>query len=224
MLPEYKIIYSKRRTIGIIIRPDKRVEVRAPYGLSRGKIEKFVLEKEKWIRKHTEKSSESTRLNEKWKYHDGEEYLFLGQKLSLKINNSLFPSVEKREDILEVYTDGREGRIKMLIERWYMEKSQEITSARMKVLLDRYKEYQFEPKHLVVRSLKSRWGSCTSKGKITINSELIKLDERYIDYVITHELCHLKYHNHGKEYYQLLETLVPDYKLIRKELRKYSLS
>ncbi|HPF02398.1 MAG TPA: M48 family metallopeptidase, partial [Bacteroidales bacterium] len=66
-----------------------------------------------------------------------------------------------------------------------------------------------------------RWGSCTSRGKITISSELIKLDPAYTDYVIIHELCHLKHHNHGKDFYRLLEELVPDYKALRKELKTH---
>jgi predicted metal-dependent hydrolase len=148
----------------------------------------------------------------------------MGRELTLRIKHTLFPSVNQFDNILEVETDGREGRVKMLIERWYIKKAEEIFSAKLKEILNKYKEYQFSPTQFAVRSLKSRWGSCSSKGKITISSELVKLDEHFIEYVIKHELCHLKYHNHGKDYYRLLETLVPDYKIIRRGLRKYSLS
>jgi len=81
--------------------------------------------------------------------------------------------------------------------------------------------YGFSPSEIVTKRLKSRWGSCSTRGRITINSELIKLEMRFLEYVIIHELCHLKYHNHGKDFYRLLEQIVPDYKIVRQELRKY---
>jgi hypothetical protein len=69
--------------------------------------------------------------------------------------------------------------------------------------------------------MKSRWGSCSKKGIITLSTELIKLPDIYIEYVIIHELCHLKHHNHGKEYYNLLSELFPAWKNVRKDLRGY---
>ena len=79
----------------------------------------------------------------------------------------------------------------------------------------------FKPTGLVIRTMKSRWGSCSRKGIITLSTELIKLPDIYIEYVIIHELCHLKHHNHGKEYYILLSELFPDWKKVRKDLREY---
>jgi predicted metal-dependent hydrolase len=218
---DYRIIFSRRKSIGIVIRPDKEVVVRAPYGASIKVIEKFVREKEAWIKKHIEKYSDTIQLNSNKKYVDGEKYLFLGRELTLRIKNSLFPSIKQTDNILEVETDGKEGRVKILIDRWYRKKAEEIFSEKLNEILIKHKEQDFSPSQLVVRSLKSRWGSCTSKGKITISSDLVKLDERFIEYVIIHELCHLRHHNHGKDYYRLLERLVPDYQVIRKDLRKY---
>jgi predicted metal-dependent hydrolase len=89
-----------------------------------------------------------------------------------------------------------------------------------KVLSD-HENQMFKPSGLVIRTMKRRWGSCSGKGIITLSTELIKLDDLYIEYVITHELCHLKQHNHGPEFYKLLSGLFPDWKSVRKELRKY---
>ncbi len=89
-----------------------------------------------------------------------------------------------------------------------------------KVLMENENQ-MFNPTGLIIRTMKRRLGSCSNKGEITLSTELIKLPDRYIEYVITHELCHLKHHNHGKQYYKLLSEVFPDYKQIRKELRKY---
>ncbi len=107
MWPEYKIVFSRRRSISIIIRPDKRVEVRAPLRTPVKTIEKFIREKEEWIKKQIEKYSGIILLNNKKKYVDGEKYLFLGQELTLRIRNSLFPSLKQSDNILEVETDGK---------------------------------------------------------------------------------------------------------------------
>jgi len=69
--------------------------------------------------------------------------------------------------------------------------------------------------------MKRRWGSCSNKGVITLSTELIKFSDLYIEYVIAHELCHLKHHNHGSQYYTLLTEVFPEWKRVRKELRKY---
>lgn len=69
--------------------------------------------------------------------------------------------------------------------------------------------------------MKGRWGSCNSKGRITLSTELIKIDGKYTEYVILHELCHLKHHDHSSAYYKLLAEVYPDWKTVRKELRKY---
>jgi hypothetical protein len=79
----------------------------------------------------------------------------------------------------------------------------------------------FKPTGLVIRSMKRRWGSCSNRGKITLSTELIRLADIYTEYVIIHELCHLKQHNHGPKYYELLSELFPEWKRVRKEMRAF---
>jgi len=111
--------------------------------------------------------------------------------------------------------------IRWKLSRWYMNKARELIPSMVTAKLNEYRNYGFVPSAISIRKMKSRWGSCSSKGRITINSELIKLRPELINYVISHELCHLKHNNHGSEFYRLLENLVPDYKTLRKELRSY---
>jgi predicted metal-dependent hydrolase len=220
---KYNVIFSRRRSISIILSPDKGIIVRAPYRASLKTIDSFVQQKSGWINKHLNNYQGLTRINHNKRYSDGELHMFLGKKKILKITESARSCVSQNNDIIEVSlseTDDRE-KIKALLERWYREKAVEIFSRKLHEILTRYGVYNFSPSGFVIKPLKSRWGSCTSKGKITLNSGLVKLDEIFSDYVIIHELCHLRYHNHGKEYYRLLGELVPDYKSIRKELRKY---
>ncbi|MCX6328574.1 MAG: SprT family zinc-dependent metalloprotease [Bacteroidia bacterium] len=220
---KYQIVFSRRRTISLIVSPEKGVTVRAPYRTSFRTIEKFVNEKSGWIRKNLEKHSELIRINHGKLYVDGETHLFMGEEYFLRIKESVKSFVNQYDNYIEIGVDKINdcAKIKMLLERWYRQNAREHFVKKLNEILFRYKDFNFSASKLAVKSLKSRWGSCSSKGRITISSELIKLDERFTEYVIIHELCHLKYHNHGKDYYKLLEDLVPDYKAIRKELRMY---
>ena len=75
---------------------------------------------------------------------------------------------------------------------------------------------------LTIRKMKTRWGVCNTRlKKITLNLELIKKDKKYLDYVIVHELSHLIYPNHGSDFWNLVSILVPNYKILRKELNSY---
>lgn len=219
---KYKVIYSSRRTLSICISPDNGIVVRAPHRASEKKIEQFVSEKAGWIRKHVENNSNLIRLNQGKRYIDGESHLFMGKENVLKINHSQQIYVSHYDNIIEAGVNGAASNmIKPLLDNWYMQKAREIFPEKTDEILRKFSSYNFSPSSLVVRSLRSRWGSCNSEGKITLSSELIKLDQVFLEYVIIHELCHLKYHHHGKDYYRLLKELFPNYKAVRKELRKY---
>ena len=88
-----------------------------------------------------------------------------------------------------------------------------------KVLKENEKQ-GFRPSGLVIRTMKRRWGSCSARGLITLSTELIKLSDLYIEYVIIHELCHLRHHNHGPHFYELLSEIFPDWKRVRKRAEK----
>lgn len=220
---QYRTIFSGRRSISLIVSPDNGVTVRAPYGTSLKSIDKFVIEKESWIRKHLDKHSELKRINQGKHYTDGEVHLYLGKEYMLKILYAPEAYAEQNDSfiILGLKDTGNTLKKRLILEVWYRMKAQELFSRRFEEIIRNNLRYGFLPSGFRVRPLKSRWGSCTSNGTITLSSELIKLDPVFADYVIIHELCHLKHHNHGKDFYKLLREIVPDYKVIRKELKQY---
>ncbi len=220
---KYKVVFSRRRSISIIVSPDKGVTVRAPNRTSLRSVEEYVLKKSGWIKKHLDSFSELKRIRHDKKYIDGEHHMLLGRELNLKITRSAGPFVSQHDNIIEVCLDRVDDseRVKLHLERWYSIKASEYITKKLNEILSKYQEYRFSPSKVAVRPLKSRWGSCTSKGKITINADLVKLDEIFTEYVIIHELCHLRHHNHSIQYYKLLSELFPDWKRIRSELRKY---
>ncbi|HOU03554.1 MAG TPA: SprT family zinc-dependent metalloprotease [Bacteroidales bacterium] len=221
----YKIIFSNRRSISIILHPVKGITVRAPYRTSLKTIEKFVFQKAGWIQKTLDKYKSAKNLNEDKRFANGEKIILMGREYELKVTPYVQDHITLNDNIIEIGISNENDPhlIRSKLNRWYMNKAREIIPGRIIEIINKYDEYAFVPTAIRIRKMKSRWGSCNSKGRVTINSELVKVNAALIDYVIIHELCHLKFHNHGSEFYRMLQSLVPDYKALRKELRAYHL-
>jgi hypothetical protein len=220
---EFRIVYSRRRTLGISVLPDSSVVVRAPYRASLKTISRIIQEKAAWIIKHRDnyREKENKKLNSS--FVTGEKQLFRGQECLLQILQSKKAFIIFKENTIEVGVDKPEDKqaIKRLLYKGYKTEAAKIFPEMLSVLLKIHENQNFKPTGLIIRSMKSRWGSCSKKGIITLSTELIKLPDIYINYVIVHELCHLNHHNHGKEYYELLSELFPEWKRVRKDLREY---
>ena len=220
---EYNIVYSGRRTIGISILPDSRVVIRVPYYTTIKTIERLVLNKYSWILKHRDNYRQAGTTSQTRSYTNGELHLFRGRKCALQIERSARSYVRFGDDRIELGTEKKDDpeAIKKLLYTGYKREAMLVFPVFLYKTLTLFEKEGFKPSSLVIRTMKRRWGSCSNKGVITLSTELIKLEDKYIEYVITHELCHLKHHNHGKKYYELLTRLYPDWKSVRKELKSY---
>jgi predicted metal-dependent hydrolase len=220
---EFKIIYTGRRTIGISVLPDSSVIVRVPNLTSINTITRIVKQKYNWVLKHRDnyKRSENSPLNRS--YTTGSTHLFHGKESLLKIEKSGKSYIRFYENSIELGTADTEDYviIRRLLYKGYKNEAKLYLPLLLKKVLGEHENQMFKPTGLIIRTMKRRWGSCSNKGVITLSTELIKLSDLYIEYVITHELCHLKHHNHGSRYYKLLSEVFPEWKSVRKELRKY---
>lgn len=104
-------------------------------------------------------------------------------------------------------------------------KNREIARAFVKAKLEQLNSYyQFDYKQVKIKNQQSRWGSCSRRGNLNFNYKISKLPDRLADYIIAHELCHLAEFNHSKKFWQLVAQTIPDWRLRRKALNKYSAS
>lgn len=220
---EFKVTYSKRRTLGISVLPDSSVVVRVPYLTSYKTISRIVHEKSGWIIKHRDIYRNKEHNKSSTLYIDGELHLFRGKKSVLRIEKSNKSYIRFTDSVIEIgmgKTDDT-GEIKRLLYKGYRREAMNVFPEIFSNVLIKYEAQNFKPAGLIIRTMKRRWGSCSGKGIITLSTELIKLSDVYIEYVILHELCHLRHHNHSSRYYNLLSELYPGWKIIRKELRDY---
>lgn len=218
----YNIVYSSRRTLAISILRDASVIIRAPFRTSEKTIEKLVSDKRGWIIKHTENIRNKNAGIPCRKYVDGEKHLFMGNELTLRIAESKKSYCIFSDGTIELGTEspGNPITVKHILYQGYRKEANKIFSGALKTILMEKESYGFKVSKLNIRTMKSRWGSCSGKGVITLSTELIKLNPRFLDYVILHELCHLKHHNHGPGFYELLSVICPGWKEVRKELRE----
>jgi len=220
----YRIIFSRRRTISIIVSPDSGVVVKAPYRTPVRSIDRFVSEKSAWINRTLKKFDSLVRIDGHKGFSDGDSILLFGRDHKLKLFQSDDYSVRLGvDDSIEAgfNIDNNPLIIKSMLESWFKFIARGRMTNKFREILIRYKDYGFNPTGFVVRTMKKRWGSCSSKGKIAVSYDLIRLDEVYGEYVIIHELCHLKHHNHSANYYKLLSEVYPGWKKVREELKKY---
>lgn len=221
---DYKIDKGKRKNIYIVIK-DGRVIVKTPKYISNKQIEDIVYKKKDWIYKNLEKYNEMMCEKHK-KYINGEVFKILGENYILKI---VFQNVVKSKIYIDLnelililplkYENdiNLESYIKKEIEKFYLEVSQNVLELMMKKVTN---QVGLHPNKYRIRKLKSAWGSCSSTKNISIALKLIEHSPRAYEYVVLHEVCHLRYMNHSREFWNMVEYYMKDYKEVQKELKK----
>lgn len=213
-----EIVRMQRRNVAIQIHPDKRIELKVPLLYNIDEVEPFLVKHHRWIFNRLDAPEKKSR--EPKKFVDGEMHYFLGKQYPLRIIISPENTVEFRDDTIIVYAKYNvSDLIAVLLERWYYQQAHQVFQEISIPLMKQMKKYNVLPKSFTIKKMKTRWGSCSSKGSINLNLDLIKLPEGCIKAVILHELCHLVHMNHSKEFYALMTAEMPDWKVWDKQLK-----
>jgi len=217
---EYSLIFAKRKTLGISVKPDRTVQVKAPVGSTLTEVEAIVRKRAKWILRHQRQFESYPPSTPPRQYVSGETHRYLGRQYRLKVVESEREWVKLSRGYLHVATASPRDtkKVKALLDNWYQRQAARVFQERLDACYPRVKRIGIAYPPLVIRAMKSRWGSCSPTGKITLNLKLIQTPKACIDYVVLHELCHLQEHNHGRGYYQLLGQVLPDWKARKLQL------
>ena len=219
---DFSIRYSGRRTLGISVYPDKSVKVTAPSSASIEKVFKRVEKKAKWIKKQQRKYSALERPIKNLQYVSGETLYYLGRRYRLRVIKGN-PGIKVSGSFfyLSLPDKNQKLRAKTLFIEW----SKQIANKKLRERFERHKHIlereNIKFNSLFIRLMEKRWGSCTERGNLILNTDLIKVPVDCIDYVIIHEICHLKYLRHSNKFYRLLSKYLPDWEKKKRKLELF---
>lgn len=215
----FELKYQERKSLGITVHPDRKVTVKAPAEAPLEKVLEKVRKRAPWILKQQSYFLSFEPLSPPRKYISGESHLYLGRQYRLKVYESPKEEVKLKRGFLEVYTADR-SKAKKLVQEWYREHAEVKFREIAGKWTERFKKYDVAPSVLAVKWMDKRWGSCTPKGKIILNIELMKAPKGCIEYVVVHELCHLVHHNHSTAFFELQTREMPDWRKWKERLEK----
>lgn len=213
---------TERKTLKICVHPDKTVTVYAPKGKKVSDILKKIKERAPWIIRQRDYFERFQPLITPRQYVSGECHYYLGRQYRLKVYKNKESDVKLLGKFIKVYTTdvSNHSEIKELLYKWYAKHALFIFNRRIELYKNVIKNLNADFSEIKIRQMKKRWGSCGKSCAIVLNTELIKAPLFCIDYVIMHEICHLKNRSHDYKFYKLLEKHMPDWKLRKERLER----
>lgn len=219
---KYHIERKKIKNCYIYVK-DSIVSIKVPQKMALKSINQLLEKRAEWILKNLEKQQKCVKIPKK--YEDGEIFKVLGKESVLKVsyqnvkkaklqylNNCFFVSLPN-----EFYNNLNVNLIiQRLLDKFYMELAKIEVEKAMKNVTSKV---QIFPNKYKVKRLKSTWGNCSSTKNISINKDVVMHSKHAIEYVCLHEVCHLKYMNHSKNFWNMVEKYMPDYKQAEAELK-----
>ena len=212
-----------RRTLEIAVEPDATVVVSAPLGASMKAIAEKVCKRAAWIRRQQNFFSQYQPRTPERRFIAGETHLYLGRQYRLKVIPHVEAGVKLTRGFVLVQSKepDRAERTRHLVEGWYRSRAHAKFRERLEASLVRFPEPEaFRPYGLIVRRMRQRWGSLSPSLRLVLNRRLIEAPVDAIDYVITHELCHIAEPHHGSAFFALLDRILPDWPSRKESLER----
>lgn len=227
---------SSRRTVAIHIRRDGHVEVRAPLRYPLNAIEAFVRSRQAWIDEQLQRLGDLPALpqwgeDRQW-WHQGQEWPVHIEHVATQrgrvqvcFSDHGVDSVSAVRHGFQITTttepDTWPKLITKSLQNWQTAQAKQSLPIRVEALVAKHGE-QWRPTALRFRCLRSRWGSCSADGRIMLNTQLMQLPEHLIDYVICHEMAHLREMNHSAAFYAVQARLNPEWQVQRVEMKQWA--
>ncbi|NIR29144.1 MAG: M48 family metallopeptidase [Gammaproteobacteria bacterium] len=206
-----------RRHVHLVLDDGGELQVRAPWRYSRTEAEAAIREHADWVVKHLQAARELCIRRPPLR--TGTTLPLLDARLRLDVRSAPGHSrVLRRGRTLHVYaTDSDRHRLRGLLEGWYRNEARGFLPARVEPFAD---ALRVAPSRVTVRGQRTRWGSCSARGAISLNWRLMLLPSELVDYVIVHELCHLRYMDHSPRFWALVARVMPRVEDCRRRLRE----
>ena len=217
----YRVVFRPEplRRLKIQVHPDGRVQVHAPEGTRLGEVKQAVARRASWLSANLARIRAHNLHVLPREYVSGEGHYYLGRRYQLKIRRSKIevPTVKLWRGRFEIAIRPEEVDVRSLLWAWYRIHAHTVFEDRLQRVCDRLSWLGQKPAWRLL-TMRRQWGSCSSKGVLILNPHLIKAPGACIDYVLLHELCHLKVHNHSRKFYALLRREMPQWHEVKDRL------
>lgn len=215
---------GRRKTVSLFVDPVEGIFLRAPRRTSIKTLKKLIHSRAVWILNKQRLIKESFEKSPPKEFINGESFLYLGRRMRLKtIKNKRKSGVSVYGGRLKVNITERTNSkdyvkiVRDLLVNWYRKHANKIISKRVEVYS---RKLGIKIPEVILANQTKRWGSCSKNGRIRFNWHIIMAPVSLIDYVVAHELCHLRFNNHSRDFWKLLGSIMPDYESRRECLRK----
>ncbi len=208
---ENPVISGKVR---IHVHPSGDVEVEAPPGTSHAAVHCALRKRVRWVWNQLELQKKDRAYALPRTYQSGETHFYLGRRYVLKVlaDPNQPNMVRLKGGQLQVFTKNTtEGKVRDALNRWYRTRAADYFARRILSFSEQLFWINDAPQ-LKLRMMKTQWGNCSPSGTVCFNPRLIRAPRDCIDYVVLHELCHLREHNHSKHFYALLDHNMPNWR------------
>ena len=199
--------------------PDCTVCLKAPVDATLEQIQQKVHKRASWILKQKRFFESFGTSTTKRQYISGESHPYLGRQYMLRVKESNVNAVHYQNNIIEIECRHKKDA-GILLQTWYRQRANVKFQEYAQPIIEQFSIYGVKPQSLSIKKMDKRWGYCTIDGHITLNPRLICAPRCCIEYVITHELCHLIYRSHNKEFYALLTKEMPHWEKWKNKLER----
>jgi predicted metal-dependent hydrolase len=221
---DYTLVRSKRRSIGFLI-GDDGLRLTAPKWVTIAEIESAIREKQQWIftKLNERRERSARRLQPQMQWCDGAAMPYLGADITLRIvaTQSAGVAFDTELRVLTVClpADASEQQLKDRVQGWLQLEAKRLFAERLPIYAEKL---QVSYHSFALSSATTQWGSCTADGKIRLNWRLIHFTLPLIDYVIAHELAHLREMNHSPKFWATVQSIFPEFQEAKKALRDHA--
>lgn len=212
--------FRERKRLSISVHPDRSVTAVAPAGRSLDDVLAHLRRRRCWIARQRRHFEQYQPLPEEKRYVSGETHWYLGRQYRLRVHRSDETVVKLRGKFFRVFVPAPKAPrvVADALDAWYRSHAETIFRDRLDRCLQTAVSLRLTAVQLRIRPMKRRWGSCSKAGTITLNTDLVKTPLHCIDYVIMHELCHLRVHDHGPAFFRQLARWMPDWQRRKERL------